>query len=51
MKRLALFALAGALIVAAPASAEWFGDLYVGGAFTEKHDVDTNFKCRLSAAR
>src|SRR5215813_4781317 len=30
-------------IVAAPASAEWFTDLYIGGAFTEKHDVDTNF--------
>jgi len=31
------------LAVAAPASAEWFADLYLGGAFTEKHDVDTNF--------
>ena len=29
--------------VAAPASAEWFVDLYIGGAFTEKHDVDTQF--------
>ena len=28
--------------VAAPASAEWFADLYLGGAFTEKHDVDVN---------
>jgi opacity protein-like surface antigen len=25
-----------------PAAAEWFTDLYLGGAFTEKHDVDTN---------
>ena len=24
-------------------SAEWFVDLYLGGAFTEKHDVDTEF--------
>ncbi len=31
------------LAVAAPASAEWFVDLYIGGAFTEKHDVDTQF--------
>jgi len=30
------------LAVAAPATAEWFGDFYLGGAFTEKHDVDTN---------
>ncbi len=29
-------------VVAVPASAEWFTDLYLGGAFTEKHDVDTN---------
>ena len=33
-------ALLGALAVgAAPASAEWFGDLYLGGAFTENHDL------------
>ena len=31
------------LAVAVPASAEWFTDLYLGGAFTSKHDVDTNF--------
>jgi opacity protein-like surface antigen len=31
------------LVVASPAAAEWFTDLYIGGAFTEKHDVDTNF--------
>jgi len=31
------------LVVTAPAAAEWFGDLYLGGAFTEKHDVGTNF--------
>ena len=30
------------LAVGAPAAAEWFGDFYLGGAFTEKHDVDTN---------
>ncbi len=30
------------LVVAAPAAAEWFADFYLGGAFTEKHDVDTN---------
>jgi opacity protein-like surface antigen len=30
------------LAVAAPAAAEWFGDFYLGGAFTERHDVDTN---------
>jgi hypothetical protein len=33
-------ALLGALGVgAAPASAEWFGDLYLGGAFTENSDL------------
>src|SRR2546426_11523606 len=31
------------LAVAAPASAEWFVDLYIGGAFSEKHDGDTQF--------
>ncbi len=31
------------LVVTTPAAAEWFTDLYLGGAFTEKHDVDTNF--------
>ncbi|PYN90686.1 MAG: hypothetical protein DMD87_00595 [Candidatus Rokuibacteriota bacterium] len=30
------------LVVATPAAAEWFTDLYLGGAFTEKHDVDAN---------
>ncbi len=40
---LLLTAIFACLVVAAPASAEWFADLYVGGAFTEKHDVDTNF--------
>jgi opacity protein-like surface antigen len=25
-----------------PASAEWFADLYLGGAFTQTHDVDLN---------
>ena len=40
---LMLTAILACLVVAAPASAEWFGDLYLGGAFTSKHDVDTNF--------
>ena len=40
---LMLTAILACLVVAAPASAEWFADLYLGGAFTEKHDVDTNF--------
>jgi opacity protein-like surface antigen len=31
------------LVGAAPASAEWFADLYIGGAFIEKHDIDTKF--------
>jgi opacity protein-like surface antigen len=31
------------LVITTPASAEWFTDLYLGGAFTEKHDLDTNF--------
>jgi opacity protein-like surface antigen len=30
------------LAVPAPAAAEWFTDLYLGGAFTQKHDVDFN---------
>jgi opacity protein-like surface antigen len=30
------------LVAAAPAAAEWFADLYLGGAFTEKHDIDVN---------
>ncbi len=38
-----LLVLTAVLTFAAPASAEWFGDLYLGGAFTAKHDVDTNF--------
>jgi len=40
---LMLTALLACLAVAAPVSAEWFGDLYLGGAFTAKHDVETNF--------
>jgi opacity protein-like surface antigen len=35
-------ALACLVVAASPAAAEWFTDLYLGGAFTEKHDVDTN---------
>ncbi len=38
-----LLVLTAVLTFAAPASAEWFGDLYLGGAFTTKHDVDKNF--------
>src|SRR5262249_5354771 len=38
-----LLVLTAVLTFPAPASAEWFGDLYLGGAFTMKHDVDTNF--------
>jgi len=37
--------LTGVLVclgVAVPASAEWFGDLYLGGSFTSKHDVETD---------
>ncbi len=40
---LMLTALLACLAVGAPVSAEWFGDLYLGGAFTSKHDVETNF--------
>lgn len=35
---------------ATPASAEWFVDLYLGGAFTEKHDVDTEFPAGVVSA-
>jgi len=38
-------------VVATPASAEWFTDLYLGGAFTEKHDVDTDFAGAQITAR
>jgi len=38
---IALVVTIAGLTVATPASAEWFVDLYLGGAFTEKHDVDT----------
>ncbi len=31
--------LAALAVGAAPASAEWFGDLYLGGAFTQDHDL------------
>lgn len=40
---LMLVTIMASLLVAAPASAEWFGDAYLGGAFTSKHDVDTDF--------
>src|SRR5262245_32102064 len=33
----------GGTLYVCDASAEWFVDLYLGGAFTEKHDVDTEF--------
>jgi opacity protein-like surface antigen len=37
---LMLASVSAALAVAPPADAEWFVDLYLGGAFTEKHDVE-----------
>jgi hypothetical protein len=40
---IALVVTIAGLTVATPASAEWFVDLHLGGAFTEKHDVDTQF--------
>src|SRR5215467_14735274 len=40
---LMLMSAVACLVMATPAAAEWFTDLYLGGAFTEKHDVDTNF--------
>jgi opacity protein-like surface antigen len=33
--------LTALILVAQPARAEWFADLYVGGAFTQSHNVDT----------
>ena len=39
---LMLLSVLTCLAMAAPARAEWFADLYLGGAFTEKHDVDFN---------
>jgi opacity protein-like surface antigen len=39
---LMLASVATSLAVASPADAEWFFDLYLGGAFTEKHDIDAN---------
>lgn len=39
-KRLLPMATFAYLAAAGPASAEWFVDPYIGGAFTEKHDVD-----------
>jgi opacity protein-like surface antigen len=40
---MALMVTIAGLTFASPASAEFFVDLYLGGAFTEKHDVDTEF--------
>src|SRR5262245_40231802 len=40
---IALMVTMAALTASTPASAEWFVDVYLGGAFTEKHDVDTEF--------
>jgi hypothetical protein len=37
---LMLASVAASLAVATPAYAEWFFDLYLGGAFTEKHDIE-----------
>ena len=39
---LILASLTASLAVASPADAEWFFDLYLGGAFTEKHDIEAN---------
>jgi len=43
-KRLALLIAVLTVLTQAPgrASAEWFADLYVGSAFTQKHDLDTD---------
>lgn len=49
MALLALIVAIAGLTCATPASAEWFVDLYLGGAFTEKHDVDTRFPGLVSA--
>ena len=37
-----LLILAGTLGFAGAASAEWFADLFVGGAFTESHSINRN---------
>jgi len=39
---IALVMLTGTLGLAGAASAEWFADLFVGGAFTESHSIDRN---------
>ncbi len=39
---IALLTLASTLGLAPCASAEWFADLFVGGAFTQDHNVDKN---------
>ncbi|HEV8583637.1 MAG TPA: hypothetical protein VGT02_01590, partial [Methylomirabilota bacterium] len=38
----ALVALAGLVVTAQPAAAEWFADVYAGASFTEKADVRVN---------
>jgi opacity protein-like surface antigen len=39
---IALICLGFALLSGTPASAEWFGDVYVGATFTQSHDVRIN---------
>lgn len=39
---LVLPAVLSCLVLTVPASAEWFGDLYLGGAFTSNHDLKTD---------
>lgn len=45
LRRALLIVAVGLACVSAPgpASAEWFGDLYIGGAFTQNHDVTARF--------
>lgn len=45
LRKVSLLAAVGLACVMGPgaASAEWFGDLYVGGAFTQNHDVPAKF--------
>lgn len=47
----ALIVTVAALTIATPAWAEWFVDLYLGGAFTEKHDVDTELPAGAISGR
>lgn len=40
----ALLVVACLIVTAQPCAAEWFGDIYVGGSFTDSHDVKVNDK-------